>query len=374
MRRLTCKFTHLLFFISLASELLAWEARYDGPASFVDEPQAITVDNRGNCYVTGFVTGISTWLDMCTIKYDAAGNALWVQINALGPATDAGFGIAVDSGGCVYVAGTSWTLATQFDFIVAKYDSSGQQIWLTRLDSPQHGYDVANAIGLDAQGNVYVTGYYGGDSAFAGGDFGTAKLDSAGQLIWLMTYDGPGHAYDGAYCLSRDAWGNIIVAGRSVANSFDYATVKYGPNGEQLWESRYDAGDASFDQPEDLFVDDLGNVYIVGSIKGYYFNGDSTDIATIKYDSAGNEEWIAVYNGPVSLFDIGESVAVDASGNVYITGMCTVSQVQDDYVTIKYGPDGNETWVRRYSGISSDFCHNYARASPGSNRKRLCHG
>ena len=60
------------------------------------------------------------------------------------------------------------------------------------------------------------------------------------------------------------------------------------------------------------------------------------------------EAWVARYDGPVSDYDGGYAVTVDDSGNVYVTGLGNSTSF--DYVTVKYGPAGNQLWAARYDG------------------------
>ncbi|MFQ5713209.1 MAG: SBBP repeat-containing protein [Candidatus Scalinduaceae bacterium] len=103
------------------------------------------------------------------------------------------------------------------------------------------------------------------------------------------------------------------------------------------WVSRYDgpATKFSIDVANDIALDAAGNVYVTGWSNG----GIGLDYATVKYDSSGNELWVARYNGGGN--DSANAIAVDGRGNVYVTGS-SVGAVDDrgrafeDYATIKY--------------------------------------
>jgi len=86
-----------------------------------------------------------------------------------------------------------------------------------------------------------------------------------------------------------------------------------------------------------LAVDDSGNVYVTGHSE---VTGVNHDYVTVKYDSDGNEEWVARYNGPAeNRQDEAYALAVDSSGNVYVTGESSGSGTgYSDYATIKYRP------------------------------------
>jgi hypothetical protein len=107
----------------------------------------------------------------------------------------------------------------------------------------------------------------------------------------MARYDGPANSDDGATALAVDAAGNVYVTGGSAGSSgTDYATIKYDPDGNELWVARYD-GPAHYDDiAEDLAVDSMDNVYVTGVNRSLYGNGYiRTDYATIKYDPDGNE-------------------------------------------------------------------------------------
>jgi len=113
----------------------------------------------------------------------------------------------------------------------------------------------------------------------------------------------------------------------------DYATIKYYPNGDTAWVRRYNGPGDSTDYAYDMAVDDSGNVYVTGESYG---SGTDKDYATIKYYPNGDTAWVKRYNGPGDDDDAASAIAVDGSGNVYVTGESRGSGTGGDYATIKY--------------------------------------
>src|SRR5260370_5005559 len=129
----------------------AWVARYDGPAHDVDSAHGMVLDGAGNVYVTGESLGVGTALDFATVKYDSDGNQLWVA-RYDGPASgyDTANAVARDANGNVYVTGPSFGVGTDTDSATVKYDSNGNQLWVARHHGPANRYDAANDITIDA--------------------------------------------------------------------------------------------------------------------------------------------------------------------------------------------------------------------------------
>jgi len=343
-----------------------WVARYevDGRAS------ALAVDGSGNVYVTGSSGGSGTGSDYATIKYDSDGNQQWVA-RYDGPASgnDSPSALALDGSGNVYVTGSSGGSGTGSDYATIKYDNGGNQQWLARYNGPANSSDWSSALAVDGSGNVYATGYSGGSGT--GSDYATIKYDADGNQQWVARYNGPASSSDWAFALAVDGSGRVYVTGASygIGADEDYATIKYGSGGNQQWVARYDmrAGYQEWDIASALAVDGWGNVYVTGASHGYA--GTHMDYATIKYDSDGNQQWLARYNGPAGLDDDASALALDGSGNVYVTGTSVTRLGEDyppvhsDYATIKYDSDGDEQWVARYDGPASDDDYDYDVAS-----------
>jgi len=337
-----------------------WVASYNGPGNLDDFASSLAVDGSGNVYVTGSSYSTGTSFDYATIKYNSSGVQQWIaRYNGPGNSDDMANSLAVDGSGNVYVTGTIST-GTSYDYATIKYNSAGVQQWVAIYNGPGSSYDEANSLAVDGSGNVYVTGVSRGNGTTD--DYATVKYNSAGVEQWVARYNGPGNSIDNANSLAVDGSGNVYLTGGSRGNgtSDDYATVKYNSSGVQLWVARYNGPGNMNDRAKSLAVDGSGNVYVTG-----ISNGSVASYATVKYNSAGVQQWVARYNGPENSFDAANSLAVDGSGNVYVTGISS-SGTSEDYATVKYNSAGVEQWVARYNGPGNSYDEAYSLAVDGS--------
>ena len=348
---------------ALSLTVADWVAAYDGPAHAIDIGLAIAVDASGNVYVTGEISGTGTGYDYATIKYDPSGNQVWARTyNGPGSVSDTAEAIAVDAMGNVYVTGESGDASGSFfDYATIKYDSNGNQLWVARYNSPGNANDIARAIAVDASGNVYVTGESeGGSPTYR--DFATVKYDRNGNQLWVARFSAPGISYDSGYSVAVSPSGNVYVTGYSTTDSgidYDYATVKYDGNGNQLWVATYEGTGSGEDSAVALALDASENVYITGSSMG---SGTGKDYATIKYDGGGHELWVARYTGPGNYDDDALGIAVDHLGRVSVTGGSTGSDTSVDYATVMYDVNGNQLWASRYPSAGPGIDRSYAIA------------
>jgi uncharacterized delta-60 repeat protein len=332
----------------------AWVRIYNGPASDADEARAIAVDRQGNVYVTGYSRNSAPDNDYLTIKYNANGQEQWVnRYDGPGHNNDEANALAIDGQGNVYVTGFSYDSITSLDIATIKYNSAGETVWVRRYSPPISNSDNAHAIAVDGQGNVYVTGTSYSTNTYY--DYLTIKYYANGDTAWIKKYNGPGNWYDYAYAIAVDTLGNVYVTGLSSGtngSSFNYTTIKYNPNGDTAWLRIYNGPGDDDDWAHAITVDNDGNVYITGESYG---SGTNDDYATIKYNADGDTMWVRRYNGPGNNSDQAYAIAVDTLGNVYITGESPVSGTSDDYATIKYNSAGDTVWVRRYNGLGSSL-------------------
>ncbi|MFC2088139.1 SBBP repeat-containing protein [Calditrichota bacterium] len=338
-----------------SSGIEQWVMQYSGTGNDDDRPTAIAVGDQGNVYITGFSIGLDTFYDYVTIKYNSSGTVQWIErYNVPGMEYDQVEALVIDDQGNVYITGFSDGWETDYDYITVKYNSLGVEQWVARYNGLGDSSDVANAISVDDLGNVYVTG----KSLDSGSnyDYATIKYNSSGAEQWVAHYNGPGNLNDQATALSVDMQGNVYVTGASTGTGtdFDYATVKYNSSGVEQWVARYNGPGSLDDQATSLALEGQDHVYVTGFSMG---SGTDNDYATVKYNTSGIEQWVARYNGPVNSLDEATGLSIDKQGNVYVAGFSVGSgSILDcDYATIKYNSSGSEQWVARYNGPANSY-------------------
>jgi hypothetical protein len=340
-----------------------WVRYYDGGQEFYDDALAIAVDDAGNVYVTGRSMESGNQMDIATIKYNSAGIEQWVaRYDGPDSDDDEGWDIAIDDSGYIYVTGYTRSATTYLDWITIKYDNAGDTVWTATHNGPGNGFDEASALALDDSGNVYVTGYTYSATAYF--DYTTIKYDADGDTQWVVAYDGTESSADDKAVDIAIGGGYVYVTGTSegTGTAEDYVTVKYSPAGDTLWEMSYDGLGNADDNANAVAADSLGNVYVTGgSVGTSYF-----DYATVKYNFSGNIEWVSRYDGPDHDIDEAMDIVVDHMGNVFVAGQSYATQPgtpEFDYLTIQYNSSGVEQWTHRYNGTGDSQDHLYAMAA-----------
>ena len=326
-----------------ADGALLWERRYNGPGDNRDQARAIAIDANNNVVVTGYSDGESN-RDQYTAKYAASDGAL------LWEGRRAGFGsgnaLAFDASGNVIVAGTS-----QDDAHAVKYlGVDGTLLWEQRRDGPTGYRDALGAVAVDQSGNVIVTGYLSGNDFYL--DAYTAKYAASdGAVLWEQLYNSPANNSDAGQSVAVDRVGNVIVQGYSFDSPgwyWNQFTAKYAAaDGAVLWQRLQDGPRNTQGLMAALVLDGADNVVVLGSFGAGY----DPDISTAKLAGTdGSMLWEQRYNGPAHRAGMGEAVAIDAHGNVFVTGHSEGDDTAMDYLTVKYAPNGTMLWERRHNG------------------------
>ena len=324
-----------------------WTNRYNGPANGDDQANAIAVDSGGNVFVTGASAGSSSGTDYATIKYSNAGMPLWTN-RYDGPASgnDNATAIATDRNGNVFVTGFSQANPTNTDYATIKYSSAGVPLWTNRYNGPDNTNDYANALAVDGNGNVFVTGW---SVINASSDaYATVAYSSAGVPVWTNRYVGPVAGTQVATAIATDGNGNVFVTGKSegTGSTTDFATVAYSNAGIPLWTNRYNGPANLGGQAMAMATDSSGNVFVAGSA---FASSGNNDFVVLKYSGAGAPLWTNTYNGPANGNDIASRIALDGSGNVFVTGWSVGTNSLPEFATIAYSEAGMPLWTNRYS-------------------------
>jgi hypothetical protein len=296
--------------------------------------------------------------------------------------------------------------------------------WVRRPDIEIAPYS-APAITSDANGNTYVAGAFVGTATFATSPMSTtltsagdvdifiAKYDASGNVLWAKR-EGGTHG-DAANAIKYDGFGNIYVVG-SYAESTDFdGTILTNPTpgrmdvyvakfncstGDLMWVEKGAGGNSFYYEfnsraAVDVAVDDAGNAYVTG-----YFTGDITfaplptlstgwwDIFVVKYNAVGVPQWTAQAGSPEAGYssESGNGIAVDHSGNVYVTGTLNGTSAsptmfgsipvvsnggggfyESDYFLAKYNPAMSDwEWVKNGGGNGNDFGNKVSLDSHGN--------
>ncbi len=338
------------------SELLGSRSRDDG--------LGVSVDSKGNVYVTGFSDGNfdgktnPAFEGMFLVKYDKDGNKQWSKLVTSGLSTK-GLGVGVDSSDNVYVTGFSdgsfdgKTNQGGADVFLIKYDTSGNKVWSKLLGSDDN--DIGEGMSVDSAGNVYVTGFsegnFDGKTNSGKRDMFLVKYNTSGVKQWSQLLGTSG--FDEGLGVSVDSAGNVYVTGYS-KGAFDAKThsgkedmflIKYDSSGNKQWSKL--VGTSGDDRGHGVSVDASGNVYVTGLSEGAFdgkTNQGGDDMFLIKYDSSGVKQWSKLVG--TSDDDLGYGVGVDSAGNVYVTGFSSgafdgkTNQGSADMFLIKYDSSG----------------------------------
>jgi len=304
--------------------------------------------------------------------------------------------VAVDAFGNVYTTGTfsgtvdfdpgagtsNLTSAGLADHFVLKLDSSGNYVWAKRFGNSEN--DMSYSVAVDTSGNVYTTGRFSGTLDFDPGvgtsnltsaaydDVFVLKLDSSGNYVWAKKFGSSGS--DWGASVAVDASGNVYATG--FWNSIDALVLKLGSAGNLVWTKTF-AG-AGEQRGTSIAVDVSGNVYTTGffentvdfdpgpGISNFTAPYLQADAFVSKLDSSGNYVWAKIFSGTDTKGS--ESVAIDASGNVYTAGYLygtvdfdpgagtsnLTSAGSGDVFVSKLDSSGNYVWAKKFGSSAID--------------------
>jgi gliding motility-associated-like protein len=368
----------------------------------------------GNCNFTSQTLASSGLSDGFIAKYEDDGSPVWAKKFG-GTSSDKSVAVVADNSGSAYVCGyyngtatfgsISITASDSSDIFIAKYNGTGDIVWVKSAGGPNN--DAAAGIALDLSGNVYVTGIFRGTANFgsnsltsmnyasssnASADVFITKLDNNGNFLWAKK--GSTNGDEKATDICTDGQGGIYVCGQFSdditfdavhPNTIDNAgfVVKYNASGQEQWFSRLAATQIL---PHALRSDTQNNIIVTGESIGQILiestntllvpTTNSQSIFVAKYSSSGNISW-ATEDGSVS-YVTSRAIATGTQNEIYITGMfdCIFTEYSDelgdglfnsagyrDIFVARFSSTGTREWMRQYGGPREDYCSGIANGT-----------
>jgi hypothetical protein len=293
-----------------SSGVLQWSNRFTTPQP--DTGYVSTINSSNDLFIAG-PSGSSTAGTL--IKYNSAGTFQWAK-NFIGSWTNVfPNAIKTDSSGNIYVAGFSYTGATNvYDAFTIKFDSTGAIVWQRFLGGVQfEGFD---GIAIDGSGNVYVSGL----RAQSPNTGMVAKYNSSGVLQWQKELSYPSVSMQ-IGDMAIDSSGNIYIPGYLLGRGILF---KFDSSGNLTWQKTLVSTAAQY---LGIAIDPSDYIYVVGGI-------DLTTRVILKYDSSGNNIFRRTLTGGSPI-----GICVDSS-SMYIA--CK-SSATDTFELFKLPSNGSKT-------------------------------
>jgi hypothetical protein len=347
----------------------AWVLPFGGTSA--DNGQCVATDSAGNIIVAGYYSGTVNFgggaltnaggADIFLATYTSAGVHTWSKRFG-GTANDFPFSVKVDSGGNIFLCGYfgntidfgggALTSAGAEDMFIAKFSSLGNHLWSKSCGNTAS--DQAFSLALDPSGNVFLTGVFrglvdfGGISLTSSGSFPgfpggpdvfMAKYTTLGALSWVKSFTNT--AADEGHGIACDTSGNVFLTGYYTGTiDFGGGTLPQNPNlGDYIYLAKFNgSGTHQWSQffggtgagaganiGQAVATDAAGNVFLTG-----YFSGTANfgglplasaggyDVFLAQYSSSGTPLWSKSFAG--TNFEVPNALTVDPGGNVLVGG------------------------------------------------------
>ena len=355
-----------------------WNTTWGGPSYEYSGGVAIASDG---IYVAGHTQSYGAGsADAFLVKYNSSGHQLW-NTTWGGPSYESGLGVAVASDG-IYVAGDTDSFgAGDSDALLIKYDSSGNQLWNTTWG--ETGYERGFGLAVAGDG-IYITG---GTDSYGAGDFDALllKYDSDGNQLWNTTWGGTGDESGFGLAVAGDG---VYVTGHTqtyeVGASNPFLVKYYSEPTAEIYElnitvegsgtTNLASGTYTYEGGTNVTVESfpdetwLFNHWMLDGIEagpGMSFNltMDSNHTLTAVFILGQTQLWNTTWGG--TGYDLGYGVAV-ASDGIYIAGFTrSFGAGGEDIILVKYDSDGHQLWNTTWGGASTDMGYGVAVASDG---------
>ncbi len=352
---------------------------YVNESEFVNEALDIEIDNAGNSYVTGYITGETSFStsnvftsaqgngDIYVAKYSSSGILTWVKKFG-GNFSDRAYDLALDNNGNVFITGQFYgtinfdgnsitSVSNSKDIFLVKLNSSGITQWA--ISEGGSGSENAYGITCDQLGNVILTGQFEGNSVLGGSNYTSqfntvtnlpsydlfvSKYDGSGSNLWVKT--GGGKYEDRGLAVTTDSQNNIYLSAQ-FSDTLQFAGITYqnaaynvglitklSANGNLVWKNILRAGlllpyDLEVKQDELYITGDAQGtiIYSNNGVPNYTYSNFAKSIFVLKTSLTGQMNWIQTIGSDNAISAL--SISVDVNRNAYITGHfnCAISEL-----------------------------------------------
>ena len=280
---------------------------------------------------------------------------------------------------------------------------------LADFSAPTHAWAVSaggpgavtdsHGIIVDSAGDSYITGHFEGTASFGSitltsksstvDDVFVAKLGPDGTFAWAVA---AGVQCDGSFGIAVDSAGNSYITGAFIGTAhFGTTTLTAKGSALNLFVAGVDkdgqftwavsASTTSYSGGHGITIDSMGNICVTGSVEGAASFGNTSlsplgkaDVLVAKLGPDGQVSWARSAGGPFD--DWGNAVAVDSTGNSYVTGtfedtarfgtLSLAAKSSKDVYVVKLDPHGHFLWARSAGGTSDDWGTGIAAGSSGN--------
>lgn len=404
-------------FLTASAQLTNWMKTGNGSGE--GQGYDVVKDASGNVYTTGRFAGSANWGgqsatsngsdDMFLAKYDAQGAIQWVRSGGTSN-SDWGYAVTTDNAGSVYVTGWFWgttnfgpafvgnsTLtSTSNDVFLLKYSASGDLIWAKQFGS--NGGEYPSELATDNSGNIYMSGHFtssfmvGSNQLVNGGGYDVflIKFDSSGTPAWSKRAGGTGN--ENATFIGVNDGNEVVMGGRFTGNTtlgattatsagdYDFFVAKFDNSGNISWAKT--GGGSAFDNVECVYISNTA-IYVGGRFESPSFTFNShtftsnggADALMMKFDNSGTMLWANSFGG--SGFDQALGMCIAASyiyvgGEMQTTvqfpgGKTLTSNGNSDAFYACYDKNGNFINAANFGGTAYDAIQNmYSGVNEGT--------